>query len=163
MPNATRSESASGEVLQQPSIQGALVLLFGGYRCAEILQRSSWEFSCDVLRLRGLGVTDEVLSELIAKGYVLHQPESLEPKGRWHQRQRKVPATWPSESCFVLSSAGATVALQLAREGGSTSTDGQPTRPGRETPQKDETPEWEPARRELRYLNFRRFSERLNS
>jgi hypothetical protein len=148
---ATGTTTSSSELPQAPSTRAALALLLGCYRCAELLRRPAWDFAPDLARLREVGLSDEALGALVARGAVVHQAEPPRPNGLLRRPPATATATWSAQSRFMLTAEGVTLGLWAA----SPQADAAPRGPARQAaggpPTGHEKPEWEPALRELRY------------
>jgi hypothetical protein len=139
----------SSDLIGGPATRAALALLLGGLHCAEFLERSKWEFACGLPYLRELGLTDEVLRDLMVGGYLEKRQERIPPTGTRAWPAANEPPASLVPPLIALTHAGAALAWQSVCGGRAESL----LRPDRERTREDgpppAVPVWKAAVREL--------------
>jgi hypothetical protein len=134
----------------------ALDALVTAFNYAEDSQTDRWQFAIGIAELQASGATLADLRWLILRRFAEHGLETTIPGDAERSFRELVPTAFPEETCFVLSPAGASNLKKVvhASQKVTAPIESQPTvatSSGQLPPDSRLTPEWDPARRELRY------------
>lgn len=94
----------------RPRIVAALAVLQEGFRYAQELKVSRWEFATEIAALRPLGLTNADLRWLVARGLIEHGLEVTLESDSQRSFQRPGQLMFSKRTCLVLSPAGAELA-----------------------------------------------------
>jgi len=91
----------------------ALVHLLDAHNAAHKLGKSPLSFSCQLLCLHAIGVTETSLRWLVHHGFAEHHKETTTPRQIQRSFLRSPNLCFDSSTCFVLSPLGVSAATQL--------------------------------------------------
>src|SRR5262245_4132105 len=108
-PNDTPHLNPNHRFLNIQSVWQALPSLLEGYQYAEDLQVSVWDFPLELETLLRAGCTLNALRWLVRRGYAAHST----PAGGGRGLPVRAIPSFPRDSCFVLTDAGADLARTM--------------------------------------------------
>jgi hypothetical protein len=138
-------------------VQNAFGVLLEGYDYAHDLKASPWEFAVEATTLLAQGCTPNTLRWLVLRGYV--EQTARGPKRRRRKRQPHLaePRTFAEGTCYVLTALGASIARGDTPRAPCTEPLARNSQ--RRSKEEGDTPVWDSATGELRFLSclVRRF------